>query len=179
MLREIYMLLKQRLSTEVAALKHVDWHLEQTNQDGDDPVPITPAAYIAFEPIPWGTQGRSGQIQKGLLEFQVLLISDTAYGDDRDMTDKVYINHLAIEQAIYQALQTWRGRISMLTEYAALSGTPNDVWLLETIVRTQSDPHNILDTRIQTSQTFQCQIFDYAAVPQLVQAMASLNLTCV
>lgn len=173
MLRETYMLLKQRLSTEVTALKHVDWNLGQLNMDAEDPVPITPSAYIGFSPISWDTY-RSAHIQRGLLEFSVTLVSDTAYGDDRDMTDTQYINHLTIEASIYKALAGWRANLSYLPEFDDL---PNAVWILETITRTQSIPHNILSMRVQTTQVFTSMMTDYYALPEFQTAIINhLNI---
>lgn len=171
MLREIYLVLKDHLSTSVAQLKHIDWDLGQYNQEGDDHVKATPAAYIKFNTIEWSTYLR--YIQRGVLEFEVTLVNQSAYGDENDMVDTTYIDHLTIERTIYAALQQMRFQMN------DVPGWPDDEdenILMETIERISQAPHTEQDTLIVTSQTFRSTVFDYSAHPEYITHLATLDL---
>lgn len=173
MLDLVYLGLKKRLTEKVPALDGIDWHLNQYAQVGDDSITITPGLYIKFLPIDWKTM--PDNIQRGVLVFETHLVSDTAYGDERDMTDKDYIDHLGTESRVFQALMNFRLLLSYVPGYAALANTPNDQVLLESIVRTNSVPHGELDNIAKTNQRFQGVMFDYSAQPQLQTVLTSLE----
>lgn len=173
MYREIYLTLKQHLSASVAALKLVEWDLSQYDQLQEDAVMTTPSAYIRFDDIEWGTLNR--YVQRGVMNFAVTLVNQTAYGDGQDMTDTAYINHLATETAIYKALQ---GRRFSIDDVPGITLQPDDIdaIIVETIERTGYEPHQALDNLIVTRQTFRANVFDYSAHPDLQDALASLDL---
>lgn len=165
MLKQIYQVLKGHLETEVTDLKHVDWYLNQFAQLGEDAVRITPAAYLRFMPLEWQHLKGPQNVQRAVMELEVHLVSDTAYGDGRDMTDATYIDHLGVEAKVYRALQSKRWMLSAAPGYEELEGTSGDRVLIETLVRTMTEPHDELDNLIVTVLVFQGNIFDYAAEP--------------
>jgi hypothetical protein len=173
MLREIFLTLENHLSTSIAALKLVDWDLQQYGQQGEDAVRTTPAAYIEFQDITWMTLNR--YIQRGVMELEVTLVSQSAYGDKKDMTDTTYINHLAIERDIYKALQ---GRRFVLSDVpgVTLEETDDDPVIVETIERIQRTHHNELDALVVTTQRFRANVFDYSAHPDYERVTAGLDL---
>jgi hypothetical protein len=173
MYREIYLTLKQHVSANVAALKLVDWDLSQYDQVQEDAVITTPAAYIQFQDIEWGTLNR--YVQRGVMNFAVTLVNQTAFGDGQDMTNQSYINHLATETAIYKALQ---GRRFSIDDVPGIVLAPDavDAIIVETIERTGYQPHQALDNLIVTRQTFRANVFDYSAHPDLQEALAALDL---
>lgn len=173
MLKEVYLLLKQQLSA-ISSLKNIDWFLDQYAQLGEDYVPASPEVFIEFTPITWSTL--PGSIQRAELIFNVHLISDTAYGDERDMTDTSYIDHLNIEQNIFKALMNKRMLLSDLPGNAALLGTNNDRVMIESIIRMESIPHSGINNIISTIQTFKATIFDYTANPDTFQVIANINV---
>lgn len=174
MLREIYLTLEKHLSDSITSLKLVDWDLQQYAQDSEDAVRTTPAAYIAFQDIDFMTLNR--YVQRGVLQFDVTLVSQTAYGDKNDMTDVTYINHLAIEQSIYTALQGRRYYLSNVPGITLLDDDDNPV-IIETIERTQRTHHNELSSLVITSQRFRATVFDYSAHPDYVRVTAGLQLS--
>lgn len=173
MLREIFITLENHLSTTIAALKLVDWDLQQYAQQGEDAVRTTPAAYISFQDITWMTLNR--YVQRGVMEFDVTLVSQSAYGDKKDMTDTTYINHIAIERDIYKALQ---GRRYMLSDVpgVTLEEGDEDPVIVETIERTQRTHHSELDGLVVTTQRFRANVFDFSAHPEYERVTADLDL---
>lgn len=165
MLKQIYQVLKAHLETQVTELKLVDWYLGQFAQQGEDAVRITPAAYIRFTPLEWQHLKGPHNVQRAVMELEIHLVSDTAYGDGRDMTDETYIDHLGIEAKIYRALQGKRAMLSAAPGYEELADTPGDRILIESLVRTMTEPHDQLDNLIVTVLVFQGNIFDYSASP--------------
>lgn len=169
MLREIYLTLKSHLSDTVEELKLIDWDLGQYDQQGNDHVRSTPGAYIRFNQVDWATYNRN--IQRGLLAFDVTLVNQSAYGDDKDMTDVTYINHLAIERAIYVALQNNRFAMNNIPEWP---DEDDENILIETIERTGQTPHSDIDNLIVTTQQFRATVFDYSAHPAYITHLANL-----
>jgi hypothetical protein len=173
MLDLVYLALKKRLTEKVPALDGIDWHLNQYAQVGDDSITITPGLYIKFLPIDWKTM--PDNIQRGVLVFETHLVSDTAYGDERDMTDKDYIDHLGTESKVFQALMNFRFLLSYVPGYESFFTTANDRVLLESIVRVSSVPHGELDNIAKTNQRFQAVMYDYSAQPQWQTVVAALE----
>ncbi len=173
MLDLVYLALKKRLTIKVPGLDGIDWHLNQYAQVGEDIITITPGLYVKFLPVEWKTLPDS--IQRGVLQFETHLVSDTAYGDERDMTDKVYIDHLGTESKVFQALMNFRPLLSYVPGFEALFNTADDRVLLESIVRVNSVPHGELDNIAKTSQRFQSVMYDYSAQQQLQTVLATLE----
>lgn len=172
MLKEIYTLIKNELSA-ITEIKRVDWDLGQYAQEGADYIPITPEIFIAFLDIQWQTL--PGNIQKGVLTFDVTQVSETVYADDRDMLDIDNINHLNIEAKSYKALMNKRYLLSDIPEHQALADTDDDRIMIESIVRVGSIPHNTINNLILTTQQFQCTVFDYYANPASRQVLVQLG----
>lgn len=181
MLKQIYQVLKNHLTAQVTELKLVDWYLGQFAQLGEDAVRTTPACYIRFMPLEWQHLKGPNNVQRAVMQLEVFLVSDTAYGDDRDMTDTTYIDHLGIETKIYKALQGKRFLLSAAPGYEDLEDTDGDRVLIESLLRTMTDPHDGMDNLIITSMLFQSNIFDYSASPEMdsIEATLSLGITLV
>lgn len=169
-----YLVLRNHLQANVPELKNIDWYLGQYLQLDEDHVPITPSLYIKFNPVQWETFPQSIQRARAAqIEFH--LVNETAFGDERDMIDTDYINHIAIERKIFQALMNARFKLSEVPGMENLADTPNDCILMESLVRTQTQPHDTLDNLVVTIQTFVTTISDYTAIPNWQQVMATLE----
>lgn len=177
MLQLVYPVLKQHLNAEINALKLIDWDLGQYNQAGEDHVRTTPAVYIGFDPIEWETLPKG--IQRSVLSFTLTLVSHSAYGNEKDMLDTTYINHLSIWNLLYSKMQNKRFLFSQLPGNSALAGTANDHVILESVVRVSSDPHSTIDNLVVSTHRFEAMMYDYAAVPGFQTVLADLvcNLT--
>lgn len=172
MTKEVYLTLEDHLNLNVPALKLVDYDLQQYAQESDAPVTITPAAYIGYTSIQWSTHNR--YIQRGVFTFTVTLVNQTAYGDGQDITDTQFINHLAIERAIYVALH---GRRFHLSDVPGIDMTGlTDQVIIESIERVGNTPHDSLDSLVITRQVFRCNVWDYSAVPEYTSQLAGLQL---
>lgn len=173
MTREIFLALESYLSATQPALELIDLDLGQY-QDGEDAVRATPAAYIRFNAVDWMTLNRF--TQRGVMDFDVTLVSQSAYGDKSDITDVTYINHLAIERNLYKYLQGKRFTISDVPGVTLEDGD-DDVVICESIDRISSTPHDTQDALVVTSQRFRATIFDYSANPDYERVTAGLQLT--
>lgn len=173
MLREMYMALKAHLETNIPALQYIDWHLNQFIQDGGDHILVAPGLYIRFNPTSWTT--KPDKLQMATLEVEFHHISETAYGDERDMLDTSYINHLGTEEMIHKMLMNKRFLLSDVPGFGNLKDTTLDKVLMESMVRVQSQHHSEISNIIQTSQTYQCTVFDYSATPAWKKVMAQLD----
>lgn len=169
MIDHIYTAIKSRIqypdgNTEQDPLLHTDWYMGQDMQNGDDTFIPARAAYIEFAPIRWRTLLSS--VQEAVLTFTIHLISETIYGDERDITD-TRVNHLHYRQQIYLALQDYR--------YLYPTDEPELV-LIESITRTATTlPHRI-NNLIKTTDTFRCLVRDYSANTAALQIITDLEL---
>ncbi len=148
--------------------------MRQYEQLQEDVVFITPTVYIRFLPIEWQTVAHNRQTAE--LNFELHLVTETAYGDSRDLIDLTFINHIAYENQLFQVLHNHRCLLSDLPEFAQLKGTPQDTVILESIVRTRTVPHDQMSNINVSVQSFSSKIYDYAAVPQFQTVLANLNL---
>jgi hypothetical protein len=175
MLRLIYLLLQNHINTKCSTwIKHCDLYLRQYEQLQDDVVFVTPSVYIRFLPIEWQTIAHDRQTAE--LNFEIHLVTETAYGDSRDLTDTQFINHIAYETQLFAILHNYRFALSMLPAFAHLKNTPQDSIVLESISRTRTVPHDQLSNLNVSVQSFRTKIYDYAAVPQFQSVLAALNL---
>lgn len=164
-----YIAIRDYLQTAIPELENIDWYLGQFLQEGDDAVLITPAVYIRFQPITWKTRPNKIQVSTNA-QIEIWLVSETAYGDERDMLDTTHINHIAIESKIFQALMNKRFSIQ-----DAVPASTETFTMMESMVRTQSTIHDLLDNLIITTQTFQTTIYDISATPNYNQILIDLN----
>jgi len=173
MLKDVYQALKKRISEEIPAITWIDWYLAQYDQEGEQAMWTTPAAFIEFLPLDWQSLGSGVQASNVML--QVHLVNETHYDDEKRMLDAT-INHLGQAQDIYKALHNWRCMLSYVDEYAALAGTENDRVLLESMVRVRTYPDHNMSRMLVAVQEFTMRIYDYDAQIQWQEVVAALDL---
>jgi hypothetical protein len=174
MLADLYTILKYKIqypafipvNPNLGSVKYinVDWYLGQDLNIGDH-VLSTPIAYIEFLPVDFTTLPNG--IQHGNIEFNVHLITETAYGDERDMINDT-IGHQAFETGIFKALHNER------TQGEVIPGM--DVVFHETITRIGLVPHTRINKLVKSIQRFRCVAYDFEACPQMVSVLATLDL---
>lgn len=152
MFKEYYQSIKQLLS-QIDGLKYIEYYLGQYDQIGDNHVLDTPIAYVELLPTNWST-GQSN-LQEGLLSFRIHLVTETAYGDERDITST---NHLDLVAKIYKALQ---GEGAMFEDEQENSYT-----LMNKIERRNSTPHSTINNLIVTTEEYCSYVFDWSAMPK-------------
>lgn len=171
MLANIYTILKHKLrfphwrtdeQNETQYIR-VDWYLGQDQEDGE--VLGTPVAYIEFLPTEF-TQLPNG-IQHGNLSFNIILFTETVFGDERDMINNT-IGHQAFETGIFKALQNERTIIDVDAEL--------QVVFHENIVRRTLVPHTRMGKLVKSVQQFTCVAYDFEANPQMVKILLTLDL---
>lgn len=173
MRKEYYTALKAHLGT-ITPVQLIDYDLQQYRQQGDDVVRATPALYIGFKDIDWSQL--PNDVQSSVIDFTVTLVSSTRYGDDRDITDTTYIDHLTIENAVYKHLQNLRIILHHLPAFVAVKDTDDDLVLMESIVRVGTSTHQYMDNLMITTATFRSKVYDYSATPQWQTILATLEL---
>ncbi len=149
MIRDAYIALRDDLR-EIPEIKLVDWYLEQDFQNREQAVHITPALYISIKDIDW--QSHFHHVQRGVMRFELRLITETKHGDENDMLDMTYIGHLNIEQLVYIRMQG--------AEFQDLSGNT----IINSIHRVRQQTHQTINNLVRTSQIFEATVYDYAAV---------------
>jgi len=110
------------------------------------------------------------------LNFAVHLVNESVHSTDERILDPA-LNHLGQEASAFKALQNYRGLLSALPAYAALAGTDNDRVILESIVRTSTEPDHNMRRQLVSVQQFRTIIYDYSAVPNWIETLASLTIT--
>ncbi|RMF46264.1 MAG: hypothetical protein D6751_05470 [Deltaproteobacteria bacterium] len=165
--------LERRLG-EIATVKQIDWYFGQIEDpDGNQLVRDTPALYIEFRPAEWRTW--PGNIQSAMLEFDVHVVTECHYDDHRRFTDDT-TGHLALVGDVYKQLMNWRCLLSYVPGLEALAGTESDMVLMESVVRTAQSSDHQLSPFLFTTLSWVSHVFDYSAVPQLQEVLASLEL---
>lgn len=171
MLADIYTILKHKLrfphwrTSQQNATQYieVDWYLGQDQNNGDH-VLNTPIAYIEFLPVDYTTLPNG--IQHGNLQFNVHLLTETVYGDERDMINET-IGHQSLEQGIFRSLHNQRTEVDL-----------NDTTVVfhESIVRKALTPHTRINKLVKSIQRFQCVAYDFEACATMVKVLATLDL---
>lgn len=171
MLDKIYVALKGRLAEEVPALAEVDWYLGQYDETDPDVQNwyVSPAAFLEWDPIPWESIGMYAQAANATLNVHV--VNATLYDNDERILSAA-TNHFGLEQAVFKALHGWRVRLTDVEPDA-----PEGLMLCETLVRRETIPDHSLRRSLVSIQRFTTRIYDYSAVPDYEQVLASLNLT--
>lgn len=176
MLNLVYAALKARLLEECNP-QYLDWYmgqyLEEEAEDGGQLLWATPAQFIEFLPIQWQTL--PGNVQVADLQFNVHLVNDSVFDTDARMLDTT-LNHLGQEGAVFRALMNWRAMLHDVPGMDTLEGTSADRVLIESLVRTSTDPDHNLRRQLVSVQSFTSRVYDYSATKQWVQVMATLDL---
>lgn len=174
MIEIIYKIIKQALAAYLPDAKLIDLDLAQYDQRRDDAVRTTPAIYIKLSDPVW--KQLPGGVQKSVMTIMLTVVSHTAYGDERDITDKDNIDHLRFHDGVYKCLLNKRFLLSYLPEYVSVAGTTNDRQMIETITRISSKHPVAMNNLIITSQVFEAVVYDYSAQVQLIAVLAQLEL---
>lgn len=153
MLEHIYTALKDRLET-VANIDEVDYYLGQyLQQEGGNRLYSDQALFIELLPIEW--QSQRGNTQKAVLSFRVHTVSACLYDNEDRLVGTGVYNHMELVTEVFKTLQNFR-----------VVQNPSGNVLLESIVRTLTEPNHDLDVVMVTVQEFDCTIFDYSAIAQ-------------
>jgi hypothetical protein len=150
MIQNIYVALRDAIINSHTDINYVDWYARQDQQAGETSLRTTPAAFVQFMPISYSDL--SSRRQRADISFTVRLVSHNLYEGEEGMLNTTTINHMAIHDAIFRALQG--------SQYdSATSGVP----LIQSISRTKATmPHDQSNLLI-TTQTFTANADDITA----------------
>jgi len=163
MLSTTYLILKKRLTEEVPELKEIAWFQGQGDGINDGQIKAAPAAYIRFEPTDVSASDISDQqegIQKADLEFDIILLSDNTFEDDRRAGKDDAVDHFLLLDKINKALSGFNGDLIFLEP-----STPEEdnCHFVNTIRRIGIDPAHELRALMKTTQTFVTVAYDFSA----------------
>jgi hypothetical protein len=167
-----YIILKRFLQ-EISQIKEVDFYREQDKDTNEGVLKIAPAAYLRFMPVDTESLGRG--IQAGKMSFEVILLSDCLYDDDK----RIYrttgpMSHLAIVDLIHKKFSGVWGMLSNVPGMEALAGTDEDYQIFGALDRVNIDTDDTQKAIMKTTQTFECRVIDYSAYQEFVNATADL-----
>ena len=173
-----YILIRERIKTEVSGLMEVMYYLGQPDTDENGELLFTtPAVFIRFDSI----VTRSLQPIVGLpnrqyaeVLFTVTLVDETAYDDDRRILD-VTMNHIGKINAIFLALQDWNGLLSDVPGNGALLGKVDDWLVCNTMDRQRITTDHSVRGTIATAQQFSTIVNDICPLPVYAAVMSNLQ----
>jgi hypothetical protein len=173
-----YILIRERIKTEVSALNEVMYYLGQpdTNEDGEL-LFTTPAVFIRFDQVVTKSlnlvMGLPNKQQAEVL-FTVTLVDETAYDDDRRILDTT-MNHIGKVNAIFLALQGYVGKLSDIPGNSALANTVDDWIVCNPMDRRRITTDHSVRGTIATAQQFVCIVNDLCTLPQYIDVMLNLQ----
>lgn len=171
-----YKLLKNRLSTEIPALKEVAWELGQGTREAKGSLKTSPTVTIRFLPTDMKSLGNG--IQEGTVNAEIKLLTDCLYDDDKRVedTDEEALNHLDLVDEIHKAISGYSGMLSHHADYAELAGTENDVRIFNTADRIGINTDQSMGSIMVTVQTFKMYTKDYSGNPEFQKIVKPLEI---
>lgn len=155
-----YQILKLRLQTDVPELREIDWYADQDTRKAM--LKAAPALYIEFLPNLPRTQPT--RIQSAATDFNLHLLSECLFDDDRRMKKDQPLDHMRLFDKIFRSLQGFSAKISFLPEFLALLNTANDQRILGSIDRVAiTPPHSPRKAMMKSIQRFSGIIYDHGA----------------
>lgn len=172
MIKHYYQLIQQRLQN-IATLKQVEWYTGQFDQDGQQTLAATPAAFIEFEGITMQQKGK--QTQVGVINFSVYTVDAVLSTGGLRITDAT-INHLSNVEEVYKQLTHYAAPLSDLPAFGALKGTQSDITIVNSLTRTNIQFIQQLSNLLVTVQTFQGSFVDVSATKEYQKVQATLQI---
>lgn len=169
MIKNYYLLLKQRLEAALPDVKEINLYAGQLEQDGKVVLAVVPSVFIEFSPATFEDELEG--VQRTSMQFSVYAVSEALYQDDRKYLDP-NINHLELCEEIHKALHRYGALLSDLPPYASLKGTPEDCTIINKLRRTSFEPITIPNSNLlATIQVFEGLFVDLTAVTNLTEAV--------
>lgn len=170
----IYSALEKRLMEKLDWLHYVDYFLNQYNDPENNKVRTTPAVFIEFAPVDWKQQG--AKVQSGLQYVMIHLVNESYYDDKERILDTQVVNHFSKESQVFAVLAGFRASLSYLPQFAHLANTSEDVQIMETMTRINTNADHELEPFLVSIQVFATTVFDYSAIKDYSQtAEVDLN----
>lgn len=166
-----YAIIKKKLAA-IAEIKEVAWYLQQDIKKGG--IKILPAAYIRFLPTSMRSLGNG--VQEGDLEFEVILITDNMYDNDKRIDDGTDTTHMDLLTSVHTTLSGKIGMLSDLTAFVALKDTENDVRILNTIDRSSISPPHEMRSLMKSTQRFKSYVKDPSGSPAFTAVTKGLEI---
>lgn len=155
-----YQILKLRLQTDVTELREIDWYTDQDTRKAM--LKAAPALYIEFLPNQPRTQPT--RIQSAPTDFNLHLLTECLFDDDRRMKKDQPLDHMRIFDKIFQSVQGFSAKISYLPEFVALLNTVQDQRICGSIDRVAiTPPHSPRKAMMKSTQRFSGIIYDHGA----------------
>lgn len=159
-----YLIIKNHLATSVPELREIEWYTGQDlRADKNASLKASPGAYFQF--FPTNTEDLGGFIQSAEAEFDIILLSECMFDDDKRVRKDEALDHMALFDKIFRTLHGFSAKLSALDEFADLAGTDQDQRAFASLTRISvTPPGGELRAIMRSSQRFQGIFYDHAAV---------------
>lgn len=161
---EVYKAIEKRLK-EFFVSDNVELYSYQDRDLAENPLYHAENWLIEFLPITWNNNETLGA-QSGELQFIIHHMTHTGYADQRRILDTT---HFVKHHTLMQCLHNW----SCLLTYVNIASSST---LINRVTRMQSETEHALSNLIVSRHRFKCTIFDYSAMKQYQQILATLRL---
>ena len=161
---EIYKALEMRIKSFFPN-DNVELYTYQDRDLGENPLYHAENWLIEFLPITWSNNQNIGA-QSGELQFIIHHITHTGYADQKRIVDTT---HFLKHQDLMRCLHNW----SCTPQYIGINIADT---LINRVTRIQSEHEHQLSNLIISRHRFSCQIFDYSALKQYQEILATLRL---
>lgn len=167
-----YLILKQKLQTDLPELKEIDWFLNQYDPNKKEAGFVTaePGVYIEF-PDDIEMQQLGFNIQMADVEWTLHLVTTNVYENDKRIQKLTPTDHAWIMDKIFRSLLNWSSKLSYLPAFASLANTNTDQRVIGTIARSGINPPKVLKSLMVTKQKFRCVMYDHASNPAVTTQM--------
>lgn len=179
MIDKAYMAMKRALMSYDGSTIYVDYYLEQDKQVGDIALVQSPAIFIEFLPTSW--ENVAGGAQKAELSFNVHLITEQVWADERVILEGEYSDHMPLYNHIYNTLHgasfTLVDGLLAESRYGQATPTIKDPpVILNAIKRTDTAryPHQISNL-MKSTQRFTTTSYDYTGTDEEDRVLAELD----
>lgn len=167
-----FLLLRQRIQTELTEVKEVAFYTGQDTTKGG--LKIAPGVYVKFMDIIPRSLGEG--IQEAEIEFELILLSDCLKeGDDR-IYDGNELTHLAIADKLHKNISGYGARLSDYTDFAATLDTPLDYLVLGTCDRVGYSHTHDNKAIMKTTQRFKTYLKDRTGMKRYTKVAATLEI---
>lgn len=156
-----YQILKLRLQADVTELREIEWYTEQDTRTAM--LKAAPALYIEF--LPNQPRTMSGQrIQSAASDFNLHLLTECVFDDDRRMKKDQPQDHMRIFDKIFRSIQGFSAKVSFLPEFVGLLNTTQDQRIIGSVDRVSiTPPHSPRKAMMKSIQRFSGIIYDHGA----------------
>ncbi len=171
-----YKLIKKRLQDKVPDLDVITWDMSQGTEGVKGEVRARNNVYIKF--MPTDTSSLGNGIQEGKVIFQVRLLTECLWDDDKRIDDEEEdaFDHMDLVTEIHKALSGYSAKMSDLPAFVSLKDTENDLTVCNTMDRVNISPDNAMSSLMTTTQSFTSLMKDFSGNKKYTKVVRKLEI---